>query len=165
MRRLLITSAIVVCTAAVAFAALVFHEGPVFTNNHDGTFTLTANASGQGNKRMVASIVLSASVRYTCVNKGNPNNVVQGQNPVAAQTSGTQDVIPSDANGRSDVDLTVGPIQIATSLDGKAAGCPNKNWSGINPVLEGQATATATIIFGQAVVYGPVVITYDPSNP
>jgi hypothetical protein len=162
MRRLWIMVALVVCTAAVAFAELNFKAGPLFVSNGDGSFTLTAEASGQGNRRMVAQIVLSGTVLYTCVNKGNPDNVVQGQNPIATTTKGVQDVIPSDANGRSEVDLTVGPLSAPSPIDGKAAGCPNKNWSGIDPEFVGGATATATITFGNLTVYGPVVLNYTP---
>jgi hypothetical protein len=136
---------------ATALAAITWHEGPTFTNNGDGTFTLTGDGSGQGNTRLVATIVISGTVRYTCVNKGG--NESPGQNPVPATTTGSQDVRPTGHNGRSLVDLTVGPLTPAAVIGGKVAGCPNGNWQGVNPVVEGQLTATATITFGGVKIF------------
>jgi hypothetical protein len=162
MRRLLCTTALVGFMVAIAVAAITWHDGPLFTDNGDGSFTLTGDASGQGNTRLVARIELSASVRYTCENKGG--NQAPGQNPVPAGAEGEQDVNPTDHNGRSLVDLTVGPIVVAPTVDGDEAGCPNGNWSGVDPVFEppDTATATATIFFGGVPIFTQT-ITYDPT--
>src|SRR5947209_4567346 len=123
MRKLVSTTVLFGFMAVIAFAAITWHSGPTFTQNAgsdntlntaDDTFTLTGDASGQGNTRLVATIVLSGTVRYTCTNKGG--NASPGQNPVPATTSGSQDVKPSSANGRSDVNLTVGPLSAPATV-------------------------------------------------
>jgi hypothetical protein len=140
---------------ATAFAAITWHSGPLFVSNGDGTFTLTGDGSGQGNTRLVATIVISGTVRYTCENNGG--NQAPGQNPVPATTSGSQDVRPTGHNGRSIVDLTVGPLTVAPTIGGKAAGCPNNSWKGVDPVQEGPVTATATITFGGTQIFSQTI--------
>jgi hypothetical protein len=148
-------------STTVALAAVTWHSGPTFTQNGSGassTFTATGDGSGFGNQPAVATIVLSGTVRYTCVNKGG--NAAAGQNPVPASTTGSQDLGNADHNGRGVLNLTVGPITAAATVSGKVAGCPNGNWQGINPVFEGPRTATLTITQAGKLIYGPVVINY-----
>ena len=165
MRRIVVSVAAVgmalAMTATVALAAVTWHSGPTFTQNGTGvnsTFTATGDGSGFGNQPAVATIVLSGTVRYTCVNKGG--NAAQGQNPVPASTTGSQDLGNADHNGRGVLNLTVGPIVAAPTVGGKVAGCPNGNWQGINPVFEGPRTATLTITQAGKLIFGPVVINY-----
>jgi hypothetical protein len=148
-------------STTVVLAAVTWHSGPTFTQNGSGassTFTATGDGSGFGNQPAVATIVLSGTVRYTCVNKGG--NAAAGQNPVPASTTGSQDLGNADHNGRGVLNLTVGPITAAPTVSGKVAGCPNGNWQGINPVFEGPRTATLTITQAGNLIYGPVVINY-----
>jgi hypothetical protein len=158
---------IVTVTAAVVFAAITWHSGPTFTQNAgadgtlntvDDTFTATGDGSGFGNQPAVATIVLSGSARYTCENKGG--NAAAGQNPVPALTKGSQDLGNADHNGRGVLNLTVGPIVAEPTVGGKVAGCPNGNWSGVDPVFEGARTATLTITQANTLVFGPVVLNY-----
>ncbi len=152
--------ALAISTTAV-LAAVTWHSGPTFTQNGSGassTFTATGDGSGFGNQPAVATIVLSGTVWYTCVNKGG--NAAQGQNPVEAKTTGSQDLGNADHNGRGVLNLTVGPITAAATVGGKVAGCPNGNWQGINPVFEGPRTATLTITQAGKTIYGPVTISY-----
>jgi hypothetical protein len=71
------------------------------------------------------------------------------------------DDIRSDHNGRSFVDLTA-TLQVPQTVDGKEVGCPNGNWTGVNPVLRSGVTATASITFGGATVFGPQTIAGTP---
>src|SRR6266540_2937865 len=169
MRRLVITIPLVVASlaAAVALAAVTWHSGPTFTQNPgsdgilntaDDTFTATGDGSGFGNQPAIATIVLNGTVRYTCQNKGG--NQAPGQNPVPATTTGSQDLGNADHNGRGNLNLTVGPITASSTVSGKTAGCPNGNWSGVNPVFEGGLTATLTITQGGKLIFGPVTINY-----
>ena len=141
-------------TATAAFAALVFKSGPDFTASPGFTFHLVAEASGQGNTRMVASITINATVDYTCRNRGG--NEVAAQSPVNLSQTVSDD-IRSDHNGRSFVDLTA-TLQVAATVNGKEVGCPNGNWLGVNPVLRSGVTATSSITFGGATVFsgGPL---------
>jgi len=144
-----------VLVAGTALAAVTWHSGPTFTNNGDGTFTATGDGSGFGNKPAIATITISGTVRYTCSNGGG--NESPGQNPVPATSGGSQDLGNADHNGRGVLNLTVGFTPAAT-VGGKVAGCPNKNWTGIRPVVEGPLSATLTISQGGNVIYGPVTL-------
>ena len=152
--RMIVATVVVGLTATATFAALNFKSGPDFTASSGFTFHLTGEASGQGNTRMVATIVISASVDYTCQNRGG--NRVAAQSP-ANLSQTVSDDIRSDHNGRSVVDLTA-TLQIPATVDGKQVGCPNGNWLGVNPVVRSGVTATSSITFGGATVFsgGPL---------
>jgi hypothetical protein len=140
---------IVFVTAAVVFALVTWHSGPTFTQNGTGvtsTFTATGDGSGFGNKPAVAKIILSGTFTYTCQNPGG--NTVPGQNQVKEQTSGDQDLGNADHNGRGVLNLTVGPITAAATIGGKLAGCPNGNWTGIQPT-PGSGPFTAQLLVTQ----------------
>jgi len=158
---------IVSVTAAVVFAAVTWHSGPTFTpnvgadgffNTADDTFTATGDGSGFGNRPAVATITLSGTFTYTCENPGG--NTAPGQNQVTAITSGSQDLGNADHNGRGTFDLTVGPLTFAATVGGKTAGCPNGNWTGVNPTPSGTRTATFKITQAGNLVFGPVVQNY-----
>ena len=156
--RMIAATAVVGLTATTALAALVFKSGPDFTASSPFTFHLVAEASGQGNTRMVASITINALVDYTCQNRGG--NRVAAQSPVnLCQT--VSDDIRSDHNGRSFVDLTAS-LQVAATVDGKEVGCPNGNWQGVDPVVRSGVTATASITFGRATVFSAGPLTGIP---
>jgi hypothetical protein len=103
---------------------------------------------------MVATIVISASVDYTCQNRGG--NRVAAQSP-ANLSQTVSDDIRSDHNGRSVVDLTA-TLVVPATVPGKEVGCPNGNWTGVDPVLRPGVSATASITFGGATVFsgGPL---------
>jgi hypothetical protein len=158
---------IVSLTTAVAFAAVTWHEGPTLTQNAgadtvfntvDDTFTATGDGSGFGNQPAVATITLSGTFTYTCQNKGG--NTAPGQNQVTAITSGSADLGNADHNGRGTFDFTVGPITAAETVGGKEAGCPNGNWSGVNPQSSGSRTAVLTITQANKLIYTSPTITY-----
>jgi len=159
MRRFLLASSVALTTlvlvAGTALAAVTWHSGPTFVDNGDGSFTATGDGSGFGNKPAVANIVISGTVRYTCINGGGQES--PGQNPVPATSGGSQDLGNADHNGRGVLNLTVSFVPAAT-VGGKVAGCPNKNWTGINPVVEGPLSATLTITQAGKVIYGPVTL-------
>ena len=152
--RMIAATVMVGMTATAAFAALTFHTEPSFTASSPFTFHLVAEASGQGNTRMVASITINATVDYTCRNKGG--NEVAAQSPVNLSQTVSDD-IRSDHNGRSFVDLTA-TLVVAATVSGKEVGCPNGNWTGVDPVIRSGVTATSSITFGGATVFsgGPL---------
>lgn len=159
MRRsftpILTAIAVTAFTAGSVLAALNWVSGPTFVSNGNGSFTATGEATGLGNKPVIATIVVSGTVRYTCANKGG--NQSPGQNPVAATSQGSQDLGNSDHNGRGVLNLTVAFSPPAT-VSGNTAGCPNGNWQGINPVQEGPVSATLTLTQAGKVIFGPVTI-------
>jgi hypothetical protein len=156
--RVLVATVMVGLAATAVFAELNFKSGPSFTASPGFTFNLVGEASGQGNTRMVATIVMNASVDYTCRNRGG--NEVEAQSPVNL-TQTVSDDIRSDHNGRSFVDLTA-TLVVAATVPGKEIGCPNGNWTGVNPVVRSGVTATASITFGGATVFGPLTVTGIP---
>jgi len=123
--------AILASTAWFALAAVTWHSGPTITFNSDHTcVTVTGDGSGFGNQPAVAHVTANGTVTYTCQNKGG--NQSPGQNPVAASSTGSQDLGNADHNGRGVLNLTVCLTALPT-VSGDVAGCPNGNWTGINP--------------------------------
>ena len=104
-------------------------------------------AAGLGNDDLTFGVIASGNAATFCHNKGNPANVVPGQNPAAAQFASLQ-TIPGSAikNGTA----TLPGFSFSFSLNSptaEEAGCPNENnWT----VTLGGATWTAS-----SVVYQP----------
>jgi hypothetical protein len=104
-------------------------------------------ATGLGNGDLTFGVIATGSSGTFCHNKGNPANIVPGQNPAEAQFASLQ-TIPGSAikNGNA----TLPAITFSFSLGiptPEEAGCPNdNNWT----VSLGPATWTA-----QYVVYQP----------
>jgi hypothetical protein len=154
MRRIVFSMAAVATalamTATVALAAVTWHSGPTVT--FDGTTSATASGdgSGFGNQPAVATLTLHASVTYTCQNKGGAQ--APGQNPVDATTSGSADLGNADHNGRGVFNFTV-TFAPAATVPGKSIGCPNGNWTGVNPVSGGVSGADLVITQGSNTIY------------
>jgi hypothetical protein len=148
-----------VLTVSMVAAAVTWHDGPNFWLIYDGSTAIGAHAdgdgSGFGNQPAVAHISLAASVSYTCQNPGG--NLAPGITPVNEVSDGSADLNNADHNGRGtfNLDVTFTP---APTVSGKAAGCPNGHWTGINPVWNGITSATLTITQGNKTIYGPVTL-------
>jgi len=150
----------VILTAGLVAAAVTWHSGPTFgfVSDNNGTVigaTASGDGSGFGNQPAVATITLAASVSYTCQNNGG--NQAPGRNPVPETSSGSQDLGNADHNGRGVFNLTV-TFTPAATVPGKSIGCPNGNWTGVDPVFGGITSATLTITQGNKTVFGPVTI-------
>ena len=148
-------------TAGIVSAKVTWHDGPNFEIVYDGSGTAigamaNGDGSGFGNQPAVATITVDALVSYTCENKGG--NQAPGRNPVPQSTDGSADLNNADHNGRGVFDLTVTFVPDAT-VDGKSIGCPNGNWTGVDPVFGGITSATLTITQAGNLIYGPVTIT------
>ncbi len=143
---LAILSALFVVASFTAPAlAVKFQEGPSFTDLLGGyTVNLNADASGLGNTDLVGTIVFSGTVQYTCQNNGG--NTAPGQ-PLQITQPFSQSVKPEPKNGRAVLDLTASFTPPATQ-PGKDIGCPSGKWTGINPVVIGDVSATGTITWG-----------------
>lgn len=154
MRKPFLVLMMVAVCVAIALAAVTWHEGPTFevTAISPATWHAAGDGSGFGNQPAIATITFAGTVRYTCQNKGG--NQSPGQNPVPAIGSGSQDLGNADHNGRGVLDLTV-TFTVAPTVSGKVAGCPNGNWQGVNPVLEGVPSATLTITQAGSTIFGP----------
>ena len=148
----------VILTAGLVAAAVTWHSGPTVTFNGTTSVEATGDGSGFGNQPASATLTVNATVQYTCVNKGG--NAAPGRNPVPETSSGSQDLGNADHNGRGVFDVTV-TFTPAATVSGKVAGCPNGNWTGVNPVSNGITSATLTITQGNKTVFSR---TYDNPN-
>ena len=156
MRKPFLVLTMVALCAAIALAAVTWHAGPVFEVTAAGPSIFTWHASGDGsgfgNQPAVATITFAGTVRYTCENKGG--NQAPGQNPVPAIGSASQDLGNADHNGRGVFDFSV-TFAAAPTVSGNVAGCPNGNWQGVDPVIEGIPSATLSITQAGKVIFGP----------
>jgi len=150
--------AVLTLTAGSVLAAVTWHAGPTVTFNGTTSARATGDGSGFGNQPAVARLSVNATVQYTCVNQGQ--KAAPGRNPVPQTSSGTQDLGNADHNGRGVFDLTVGFTPAAT-VSGKTAGCPNNNWTGVDPVSNGITSATLVITQGNKTIFQQ---TYDNPN-
>lgn len=104
---------------------------PVCTiNTSTGVATCsTGLVTGLGNGDVAVTVSLSGSADQLCHNKGNPDNVVPGQNPAEATGSSTLNISPDQIKNGN---LTIPAISAtATVTAGTAAqaGCPSANWT------------------------------------
>ena len=97
--------------------------------------TCTATMAGLGNADVHIDTTVSGSAVYQCQNAGG--NTAPGQNrvlvgPVTAPTD-----IDSDAIKNGNLKFTTNPAVLTApdTVTGAQAGCPNPNWTGVNPTL------------------------------
>lgn len=157
MKRLitvLVGLLVLVGLTATSAWAITFHQDPSFTDEGGFTARLSAEASGLGNADLRATIDFDADVQYTCQNKGG--NTAPGQ-PVHIDQQATQDARANPKNGRATIDLTAS-LTVPATVPGNQIGCPNGKWTGINPVVIGNVTATGEITWGDESIFGPETI-------
>lgn len=78
---------------------------------------------------------MSGFALYQCQNGGG--NAAPGQNRVLAGPATSDTAIPASAIKNGNLTFTTNPATLtaATTVSGAAAGCPNPNWTGVNPTL------------------------------
>ena len=101
-----------------------------------GTQTVTCNATlaGLGNEDVRVIQTVSGTAVYQCQNQGG--NTAAGQNKVLVGPVVTPVIFPASAikNGNLTVSVT-STLTAPATVTGAEAGCPNPNWTGVNPVL------------------------------
>lgn len=104
--------------------------------------TCTATMAGLGNADVHIDLTVAGYALYQCQNGGG--NLAPGQNkvlegPVTAPTD-----IPSSAIKNGTLTFTTNPAVLSAepTVSGAAAGCPNPNWTGVNPTL----TVTSVVL-------------------
>jgi hypothetical protein len=134
----------------VMFAAPAFADGQHFTHGGVPTCTITpivtatdtsqsvtctGELAGLGNVDLVLDLSVSGFALYQCQNGGG--NIAPGQNKVLVGPATSSTTIPASAikNGRTP--FTTNPAVLSAPLTTSAAvaGCPNANWTGVNPVV------------------------------
>jgi hypothetical protein len=134
---------------------------PVCTITGSGatqTVNCTAELAGLGNEDIVSSTTVSGFAVYTCENQGG--NQAPGQNRVLEGPTTTPVTIPAGEikNGRATVPGT-STLTAAETVSGAAAGCPNNNWTGVDPQV------TITSVTFSATQGDTLLFTSTASNP
>ena len=98
------------------------------------TVTCKATLAGLGNDDVKVLQTLTGSAVYTCQNQGG--NQAPGQNKVLVGPATTPVIIPGSdiKNGNLSISVT-STLSAPATVSGAAAGCPNSNWTGVNPRL------------------------------
>jgi hypothetical protein len=145
MRRVLVLLAssfllIFFVAPSASAASAHFKKGgsPTCTVNSSGasaSTTCTATLAGLGNGDVHIVTTVSGSAVYQCQNGGG--NTAPGQNKVLVGPVTEPTDIPSSAIKNGNLTFTTNPAVLTapTTVTGAEAGCPNPNWTGVNPTL------------------------------
>jgi hypothetical protein len=144
MRRLLVAisavGALMVLTVPSALAASPhFKKGgePVctFSGTTSIPVTCTATLAGLGNEDLNIHLSVSGFALYQCQNGGG--NTAPGQNRVLEGPATSDTAIPASAIKNGNLTFTTNPATLtaAPTVSAAVAGCPNPNWTGVNPTL------------------------------
>jgi hypothetical protein len=111
---------------------------PVCTVSESGasaSTTCRASLAGLGQETLVIEVTVSGSAVYQCQNGGG--NTAPGQNRVLVGPVTAPTTIPADQVKNGNVSFTTNPAVLTApaTVSGAAAGCPNPNWTGVNPDL------------------------------
>jgi hypothetical protein len=166
--RMIVASLAVALFGALSAVALAasphFKHGgePVCTvTNTSGSSSTTCGASlsGLGGGDLVINTTVSGSAVYQCRNNGG--QIAPGQNRVLVGPTTAPTTIPSDQIKNGNVTFTTNPAVLTapSTVSGAAAGCPNANWTGVNPTL---TTTNITMTIAQG---GVTLFTCTASNP
>jgi len=129
-----------VLSVSVAFAASPhFKRGgePVctFSGATSVPVTCTGILAGLGNEDLNIHLAVSGFALYQCQNGGG--NTAAGQNKVLEGPATSDTAIPANAIKNGNLTFTTNPAILTAELtvSGNTAGCPNNNWTGVNPTL------------------------------
>jgi hypothetical protein len=169
MRRIFVAVLVIAVAGALATAASAasvhFKKGgtPTCTITPTGTgstsTTCTGEVAGLGMENVEIDVTVSGFAVFQCQNKGG--NLPPGQNKVLVGPTTTPTMISSGEikNGNLLFTTAPAPLTAPETVSGEEAGCPNSNFTGVNPTL----TVTGiTLEFFQG---GNLVFTCRASNP
>ncbi len=168
MRRIVISLTVVLALSITASGALAasphFKRGgtPVCTisgTSTSKTVVCTGTLAGLGNEDLVIETTVNGFAVYQCQNNGG--NIAPGQNQVLVGPSITPTLIDSDAIKNGTLKFTTNPntLSAPATVSGADAGCPNPNWTGVNPTL---TVTDITLTISQG---GVLLFTCTASNP
>ena len=143
MRRLVVLMAALAVAGALSASAFAvsphFKKGGEPVCSFSGTtsipVTCTATLAGLGNFDLNVHLSVSGFALYQCQNGGG--NTAPGQNKVLAGPASSNTAIPASAIKNGNLTFTTNPAILTTpdTVSGAVAGCPNPNWTGVNPTL------------------------------
>lgn len=121
--------------------------------------TCRATLAGLGMETLVIDVTVEGSAVYQCRNQGG--NTAPGQNRVLVGPVTAPTTIDADQVKNGNVRFTTNPAVLTApeTVTGAEAGCPNPNWTGVNPVLT-LTDITMTITQG-----GVLLFTCTASDP
>ncbi|MBT2538245.1 hypothetical protein [Arthrobacter sp. ISL-69] len=124
------------------------------------TTTCKAVITGLGGDDLLATVTVSGSAVYQCQNAGG--NTAPGQNKVVIGPAVTATPVNSDAIKNGNLTLVTNPTVLSapSTVSGSAAGCPNPNWTGVNPVV---TVTSISLVIEQPP--GTVIFTCSKSDP
>jgi hypothetical protein len=169
MRRIIVIlttifAAMVVASSPAFAASPHFKKGgePVctFSGTTSIPVTCTASLAGLGNADLQADLSVSGFALYQCQNAGG--NTAPGQNKVLEGPATSNTSIPASAIKNGNLTFTTEPatLSAAPTVSGATAGCPNPNWTGVNPTL---TLTSITLVISQPP--GTTIFTCSASDP
>ena len=172
MRRvtLLILALPMLLAAGILAASPAFANSPHFKKGGEpvctfsGTtsipVTCTGTLTGLGLEDLNLHLSVSGFALYQCQNGGG--NTAPGQNKVLEGPATSDTAIPASAIKNGNLTFTTNPATLtaAPTVSGATAGCPNSNWTGVNPVL---TLTSITLVIEQPP--GTPIFTCTASNP
>jgi hypothetical protein len=107
----------------------------VTTSANSASVSCTGKLAGLGNDDLLITVTVSGSAVYQCQNAGG--NTAPGQNRVLIGPAVAPTFIDADAIKNGNLTFTTNPAVLTApaTVSGAAAGCPNPNWTGVNPTL------------------------------
>ena len=170
MRRTSILTALVIGALALTVSVAVA-ASPHFKRNGEPVCTIagpstsqtvscTGTLAGLGNADLGLDLSVSGFALYQCQNQGG--NTAPGQNRVLAGPATSSSVIPADQIKNGNLTFTTVPgatLTAAPTVSGAVAGCPNTNWTGVNPAL---TVTDITLVISQPP--GTTIFTCTASN-
>lgn len=169
MRRLLtmlavFTGAFVLAIPNAAAASPHFKRGgsptcTITSTSNTSSTVCSASLAGLGNGDLVIRTTVSGYAVYQCQNHGG--NIAPGQNKVLVGPVTVPTTIPSDQIKNGTVTFTTDPAVLTadSTVTSDQAGCPNGNWTGVNP------TPTVTSIRMTIRQNGVLLFTCTASDP
>jgi hypothetical protein len=147
MRRRLITILVLALGLTLLSAQASLAVSPHFKKGGEPTCTITpvgassdsvtctATLAGLGNFDLKVTTSVLGTAVYTCQNNGG--NTAPGQNKVLIGPATSTTSIPASAIKNGNLTFTTNPAVLTApdTVSAAVAGCPNNNWTGVNPVL------------------------------
>jgi hypothetical protein len=170
MRRVLICVTVILAVGLSSGAALAdsphFKKGGTPTCAITGsgtsseTVVCTGTLAGLGNEDLRITSTVGGFAVYQCQNQGG--NTAPGQNKVLEGPQSVPTIIPSSAIKNGNLTFTTNPNTLSAepTVSSDVAGCPNANWTGVNPAL---TITSITLTIEQPI--GTTIFTCTASNP
>jgi hypothetical protein len=160
----LAVSALLLVAPAASAASPHFKKNgsPVCTvsgGTNTSSTTCSASLAGLGGGDLVINVTVEGSAVYQCQNNGG--NTAPGQNRVLVGPVTAPTTIPANQIKNGNVSFTSNPAVLTApgTVTGAEAGCPNPNWTGVNPTL---TTTDITMTISQG---GVLLFTCSASDP